>query len=199
MMYFRMNQKFKRTYFTLFIVAILISMGWLYFTHSKDLTSNQKKESIRISKKKSLAIETSFMMNTSKKYVYKTTKSKIKRYDGKLHKWEYKNDGWYDGTHFHTFIEDNSGLRDIENNAALLISYPVTVGKKWYVEDDEMTLVRIYEKMTTPAGNFQNVIEVSQSNEEQTKIAFRLYYAENVGLIRVETGDRKLLSDLVKL
>jgi hypothetical protein len=193
-----MDQKHKIIFFTISIVAIFVSVAMLFLNPSKDTYLNQKKIKVSISKNKSLPVGTSFMMDTTKKYLYKTTRNKIKLYDGKLQTWEFINESWAYGKYRHFFIENEKGLRD-DQAEALLISYPVIVGKKWYIEDNEMIVVRIFDDMTTPAGTFQNVIEVSQSNEEQTEIAFRHYYAENVGLIRSETGDGKLLSELVKL
>ncbi|MDF2558336.1 MAG: hypothetical protein K0R71_2164 [Bacillales bacterium] len=198
MMHSRMDQKHKIIFFTISIVAIFVSVAMLFLNPSKDTYLNQKKIKVSISKNKSLPVGTSFMMDTTKKYLYKTTRNKIKLYDGKLQTWEFINESWAYGKYRHFFIENEKGLRD-DQAEALLISYPVIVGKKWYIEDNEMIVVRIFDDMTTPAGTFQNVIEVSQSNEEQTEIAFRHYYAENVGLIRSETGDGKLLSELVKL
>lgn len=195
---FETKIKYKHVLIAINIVTILVSATLFFLTYFQDTSSSLKNVKYSISRKKSLPIGTSFMMDITKKYVYKTSKYKIKIYDGKSHKWEYKNEGWVTGKYRPLFIENEKGLRD-DQAEALLISYPVIVGKKWYIEDDEMTVVRIFDEMKTPAGTFQNIIEVSQSNEEQTEIAFRHYYAENVGLIRTETGNGKLLSELVKL
>ncbi|MED4205259.1 SH3 domain-containing protein [Neobacillus mesonae] len=143
------------------------------------------------------SLQTSFLMNKSKIYIYKE--------DGLVKNFKYKkrDKGWdlWNGSYGEemVFKETVGGLLQVYGGAysenVALLKYPLKTGKSW---DNWIEAYKYRVKITsttktvkTPAGTFKNCVEVKDGS-------YVSYFAPNVGFVKgIEKG--KVHSQLIKL
>lgn len=83
---------------------------------------------------------------------------------------------------------DDENFLDFESNENIIVlKSPIEVGTKWDTDIGAKEIIAIDESLDTPAGEFENLIKVQITSEDN--ISYE-YYKEGIGLVRREfTGD----------
>lgn len=89
------------------------------------------------------------------------------------------------------FYSDTNLLNDVDDKAdakEIILKLPLKVGEKWDNAKKRREIVAIDEQLTTPAGNFYDVVKVKVASiEEDRDFESYEYYAKNIGLIMLES------------
>ncbi|OCL26631.1 hypothetical protein U472_11670 [Orenia metallireducens] len=89
------------------------------------------------------------------------------------------------------FYSDTNLLNEVDDKAdakEVILKSPLKVGEKWDNAKKRREIVAIDEQLTTPAGNFYDVVKVKVASiEEDRDFESYEYYAKNIGLIMLES------------
>lgn len=95
------------------------------------------------------------------------------------------------------FYEDENILETEENMQDIILQTPVEIGTIWESGDRTSEIVAKDVTIETPAGTFNNCIQVNNTyKDEENK--FIEYYAPGIGLVKSEfiAGETKIISQL---
>jgi len=89
------------------------------------------------------------------------------------------------------FYSDTNLLKDVDDKAdakEVILKLPLKVGEKWDNANKRREIVAIDEQLTTPAGDFYDVVKIKVTSiEEDRDFESYEYYAKNIGLIMLES------------
>lgn len=83
------------------------------------------------------------------------------------------------------FYSDKNMLNEAANQSEIILKGPLKVGSAWQDDKNKREVLGIREKVTVPAGTFENVVKIRITplqGESQGSELFE-YYAPNTGLI----------------
>lgn len=86
--------------------------------------------------------------------------------------------------------ETENGLFSLNHEGRVIqkLKYPVKVGQTWERNDRQCVITSISETITTPAGTFEDLVEVKIGDN------MYLYFAKGIGLVsRVEKGNVEII------
>lgn len=87
--------------------------------------------------------------------------------------------------------DDENFLNSENNEDVIVLKSPLEIGTKWETEEGSKEIVEIDASLDTPAGEFDNLIKVQTTHEDN--ISYE-YYKEGIGLVR-----REFFSDGVEI
>jgi hypothetical protein len=168
--------------FSLVIIILLLFIVFRAFTGSTGVTdSTEANDSTEVAK------EMSYLKDTEKLYVvkeYSVDKNRLIEYEQNYIGDSKGYNTWYGAD---TFLEkeNQNGLFYGEDK---VLAYPVEKGKEWNVESFTFTIESVNKTVKTPAGTFNNVVEV-RTTEKGVEGYSTTYYAKGVGQILRESVD----------
>ena len=171
--------------------------GW------SEIRYNKKKAYVSTEFLKFKKKRTSYKMDTSKVYVYKSdgikhsysSEGKKYDYDKAWIIWNAKESGrsW---TEIEKETSEGYYIGYPESDYFIILAYPLKVGANWETWDGNdihlATVTSMSKTVKTSAGTFKNVVEVKESQ------GYTSYYAKNVGLIK-SLNNGKVTSELIEL